>query len=80
MAPLKSSLRTEPIMKLRICLEISSYSKHDPRLECRVMQSWLDWLVDSQQKDIALKTTTADTGTAPVVHNANYWAVITCQA
>ena len=49
-------------MKLRMCLDISSYSKHDPPLECGVMQSWLDELVASQQKDIVLKATTADTG------------------
>ena len=59
---IKSSLPEEPIMKLRMCLDISSYSKHDPPLGCGVMQSWLDGLVDSQQKDIVLKTTTADTG------------------
>ena len=61
-------------MKLRMCLEISSYSKHDPPLGCGVMQSWLDGLVDMKQKVIVLKTTTALT----LVPNASYWAVITC--
>ena len=30
---IKSSLLEEPTMKLRMCLDISSYSKHDPPLE-----------------------------------------------
>ena len=49
-------------MKLRICLDISSYSIHDPPLDCGGMQSWLDGLVDMQKKDIMLKTTTTETG------------------
>ena len=71
---IKSSLPEEPIMKLRMCLDISSYSKHDHPLGCGVMQSWLDGLVDSQQSScsrLPLQT---------LVHNASYWAVITCQA
>ena len=59
---IKSSLPKEPTMKLRMCLDISSYKKHDPPLDYGVQQSWLDSLVDMQQKDIVLKTTTADTG------------------
>ena len=39
---IKSSLPMEPIMKLRMCLDISSYSNHDPPLECGLMHSWLD--------------------------------------
>ena len=45
-------------MKLIMCLDSSSYSKHNPPLGCSV----LDGLVEMQQKDIVLKTTTADTG------------------
>ena len=63
---IKSSLPEEPTMKIRMCLDISSYSKHDPPLNWGVLQSWLDGLKPGacgvQQKDIVLKTTTADTG------------------
>ena len=58
---IKSSLPEEPTRKLRMCLDISSYSKNNPPLGCSVIQSWLDGLVDMQQKDIVLKTATADT-------------------
>ena len=60
---IKSSLPEEPSLKLRMCLDILSYKKHDTPLECNVQQSWLDSLGPSmQQKDIILKTSTADTG------------------
>merc|ERR1711940_262494 len=58
----KSSLPEEPLLKLRMCVDISSYAKHDPPLQCTVQKKWLNNLVGKNQKDIVLKTTTADTG------------------
>ena len=58
----KSSLPEEPLLKLRICLDILPYAKHDPPLQCTVQKKWLNSLKDNNQKDIVLKTTTADTG------------------
>ena len=34
---IKSSLPEEPTMKLRMCLNISPYSKHEPPLDCGVL-------------------------------------------
>ena len=31
---IKASLRKEPTMKIRMCLDILSYKKHDPPLDC----------------------------------------------
>ena len=60
---IKSSLPEEPSLKLGMCLDILPYRKHDPPLDCNVQQSWLYSLgPNMQQKDIILKTTTADTG------------------
>ena len=58
---IKASLRKEPTMKIRMCLDILSYKKHDPTLDCQVQQKWIDKLENRQQKDIVLKTSTADT-------------------
>ena len=55
---IKSNLPEEPILKLRMCLDILPYKKHDPPLECNVQKSWVDSLGPSkQQVDIVLKTT-----------------------
>ena len=59
----KSHLPVEPTIKLRMCLDILSYRKHDPPLPCGVKKSWVDSLGPTkQQKDIILKASTADTG------------------
>ena len=56
-----------------MCLDILSYKKHDPPLECNVQQSWLDSLGPSmQQKDIILKTSTADTGAQCFLLGSNH--------
>ena len=59
---IKASLRKDPTMKIRMCLDILSYKKHDPPLDYQVQQKWIDSLENRQQKDILLKTSTADTG------------------
>ena len=59
---IKSSLPKEPTLKIRMCVDILSYRRHDPPLDCAVQQSWIDSLENRQQKDILLKTSTADTG------------------
>ena len=37
----KSSLPEEPLLKLRKCVDILSYAKHDPPLQCTVQKKWL---------------------------------------
>ena len=70
---IKSSLPEEPSLKLRMCLDILPYRKHDPPLDCDVQQSWLDSLGPSkQQKDIILQTTTADTGSQCFLLGSNH--------
>ena len=59
---IKASLRKNPTIKIRMCLDILSYKKHDPPLDCQVQQKWIDSLENRQQKDIVLKTSTNDTG------------------
>jgi len=60
---IKSSIPEEPSLKLRMCLDILPYKKHDPPLQCTVQQSWLDNLGPKmEQKDITVMTSTADTG------------------
>ena len=59
----KSPLPEEPKIKLRMCLDILPYRKHDPPLDCNVQKSWIDSLGPKmEQKDIVLKASTADTG------------------
>ena len=59
----KSPLPEEPKIKLRMCLDILPYRKHDPPLDCNVQKSWIDSLgPKKEQKDIVLKAGTADTG------------------
>ena len=56
-----------------MCLDILPYRKHDPPLDCTVQQSWLDGLGPSkQQKDIILKTSTADTGAQCFLLGSNH--------
>ena len=46
-----------------MCLDILPYKKHDPPLNCTVLKSWIDGLGPAmEQKDIVIKTSTADTG------------------
>ena len=60
---IKSDLPEEPTLKLRMCLEVEAYRTHEPYLKCSVRPEWIDSLgVSKQQKDIVLKTSTADTG------------------
>ena len=58
----KSELPEEPDLKIRMCVDFLAYKKHNPPLKCTVKQEWKDNLVNNQQKDIVLKTSTADTG------------------
>ena len=70
---IKSSIPDEPSLKLRMCLDTLPYPKHDPHLACNVQRSWLDSLGPSrQQKDIILKTSTADTGAQCFVLGRNH--------
>ena len=70
---IKSNLPNEPILKLRMCLDILPYKKHDPPLECNVQKSWVDSLGPSkQQVDIVLKTTIADTGAQCFLLGSNH--------
>ena len=60
---IKSSLPEEPSLKLRMCLDILPYKKHDPPLKCNVRKEWLESLgTNLVQKDILINTSTADTG------------------
>jgi len=58
----KSSLPEEPVLKLRMCVDLLSYAKHNPTLKCTVQKDWLNNLQNNQQKDITLRRSTADTG------------------
>ena len=58
----KSELPEEPDLKIRMCVDFLAYKKHNPPLKCTVKREWKDNLVNNQQKDIVLKTSTADTG------------------
>ena len=60
---IKSKLPEEPSLKLRMCLDILPYKKHDPPLQCNITKEWLEILgLNLEQKDILINTSTADTG------------------
>ena len=64
---------SSPILKLRMCLDILPYKKHDPPLDCNVQKSWVESLGPSkQQVDIVLKTTIADTGAQCFLLGSNH--------
>ena len=59
---IKSKLPEEPSLKLRMCLDILPYKKHDPPLQCNITKEWLESLGPNlEQKDILINTSTADT-------------------
>jgi hypothetical protein len=58
----KSVLPEEPILKLRMKLDIKAYAKHSPSLQWTVQREWIDNLVDNKQFYIFLKKSTADSG------------------
>ena len=74
---IESSLPEEPCIKLRMCLDILPYKKHNPSLKCNVQEEWLESLdLSMVQKDIVINTSTADTGAQcflPFEWDQNTW-------
>jgi hypothetical protein len=60
---IKSGLPEEPKLKTRMFVDVLAYKSHKPYMQLSMRDEWYNNMGPSkQQKDILLKTYTADTG------------------